>query len=72
MMGHCKDCEHWKMEQSPGDESDHFCALTVSEDGASKSPRVTLAIARDAEAYWARLITEPNFGCVQFEPKVVP
>lgn len=57
----CKNCLHW----SSRDGQWGWCALSQSAAGY---PMIeTLAYARDVDMYSANLITNENFGCVQYE-----
>ena len=64
-FGLCRDCRHWAARAFLSYPTKvRYCALTESHDGLSITP--TKALACDFEQYGARLITEPDFGCVQF------
>jgi hypothetical protein len=57
----CKNCLHW----SSRDGQWGWCALAQSTAGYPMTE--TLAYARDLDMYDANLITNENFGCVQYE-----
>ena len=68
-FGLCRDCYHWRTRTFLSYTTPvHYCALTESHDGLCITP--TKALACDFEQYGARLITEPDFGCVQFRPQL--
>ena len=74
--GYCKDCRHWTDEsptvyKDPDPEPDEidtrmFCALAENDGG---DPNGSLAYGVDFGAARTALVTEPLFGCVQFQPK---
>ena len=65
-FGLCRDCRHWAKRAGSSDPTlAHCCALAKSIDGEPMIP-TTSAFARDCEQYSADLITQPDFGCVQF------
>lgn len=65
----CKDCKHFILRESLVDFPVHFCNLTMTCDG--KPYYRTLAYAEDREDYFAVLIVSHEFGCVQFEQRVI-
>jgi len=67
MSGRCKNCR-WREEFDTGSGViQNRCILTQTEDG--KRPEHTKAYAVDADDYFAVLVVEPDFGCIQFRPK---
>ena len=65
-FGLCRDCSHWTPRTTLYIyNSIHYCAIAATRDGLTTTP--TKAAAYDVEAYGADLITEPDFGCVQFQ-----
>jgi hypothetical protein len=70
MSGTCKDCRHWRDPQERGELGEvwGFCGKADSKD-ARPVDASTRAYALDGEAYDARLVTAPDFGCSQFEIK---
>ena len=69
VFGLCRDCRHWTARVFVSYPTKiRYCALTESHDGLSVTP--TKALACDYEQYGARLVTEPDFGCVQFRPQL--
>ncbi len=63
----CKNCTWWDYYD---DVNWAKCNLTETEDGRPLLPQ-TRAVAKDSEQYAAYLLTAPDFGCIQFEPKAV-
>ena len=63
--GYCNACKWWA---DMPDYEDHYCALTQTIYFL-EPVAVTKARAEDFSGYGggARLITEPGFGCVQWE-----
>ncbi len=69
VCGMCRDCRHWEGNR---DAVDHTgtCARTVTINADPAASAVgSMALATDGEGYYGALITEPNFGCVQFQPE---
>lgn len=70
MSGLCKDCRHWHVSEDafgPNLQSWGRCGLGEGERGGPV--KETLAYADDFEGFSATLVTAPNFGCVQHEPR---
>ncbi len=55
----CRTCRWWT------DEADCLKART----GNTATDEWSMASAWDAQKFMARLYTEPEFGCIQHEPK---
>ncbi len=80
-VGNCKDCKHWDQPGGAGHGGYQTCLLAATSDGclrhlcdppgsAQLAPvSMAKAYALDGSWYSADLITAPDFGCVQFEPK---
>lgn len=73
--GQCRNCRHWEKLEVPisqmPNRADHGeCKMTTC--GETPEIEATIAVAVDYEAYGARLVTAPHFGCVQFEKKERP
>ena len=83
MEERCKNCRFWNTshEWTPQGEPHEcddprqerlrgmgVCSLASSHEDGPDNPQ-SLAIAEDAESYNAELVTSPEFGCVQFQPK---
>ena len=62
--GHCQDCKWWWLPGTLGGE----CRLMESQKGEPVNLR-SKAWAQEKQGVTAWVITTPNFGCVQFEPK---
>jgi hypothetical protein len=66
-MNHCNTCRFWQAHPNRSDVG--ICALTLATNDALVFPR-TLAWAEDpATRAGARLVTMPEFGCVQHEER---
>ena len=76
-MNQCKNCRWWdrdlrRMTPTQKDtvpSSYGFCEITASGNDKPEYPE-TLAYGLDYEDYGGILVTAPNFGCVQYEPRV--
>ena len=73
----CRRCKHWSNEDSgdaPEDGKEwRECARTrhgTARMFEDEDP-TSLALARSQrDVYWAVLITQPTFGCLQFEEAI--
>lgn len=77
-MGRCKDCKWWSKD-AENDPSLHKCLHVMelwdaSEWGDNGDGRVLTekaeghkAFVQDGSDYMAKLLTRPDFGCVEFE-----
>lgn len=66
MSATCKDCKHWGSED-PDVPGHHICELTVNEGMMDfKHPDSKAVATGTGFSSSARLITKPDFGCVQF------
>lgn len=64
----CNRCRFWDRSTPDRDRPKWgVCTLTVNMYDTDNPPQKTLAIAKDAEDYFAKLLTAPSFGCVQFK-----
>jgi hypothetical protein len=68
-MGHCKDCRWWDAQGVPRpdttDDLDRKCLLLCLETGLVRLPLAwPVQFGMDAEYIY----TDPDFGCVQWEP----
>ena len=60
---HCKDCKY-----ADASDTQLACLRAGSSDGVADD-ELSLCVARDYELYSAYLRVQPEFGCIQFEPK---
>jgi hypothetical protein len=71
-MGHCKDCKWWVDVYEYDDWGTRGnCELTqrnVDTRGEAHPESLAHSMGTGASSYGA-LVTAPDFGCVQFEPK---
>ena len=67
-FGLCRDCRYWTKEADLPFASSNHCTLAEGYDGRPTTP-LTKAWAYDLERYCAKLLTQPDFGCVQFQQK---
>jgi len=66
----CRECKHWNsIAFTPIKPGWGRCKLTESTGGDNFNPE-SLAVAVDAEDYFAALETAPEFGCVSGESKL--
>ena len=80
-MTKCKDCRFWKnaegqppfyFEEPTGEGKDYGqCPLFLTYSGQPEDNE-TMAYAIDREIYAASVMTAPDFGCSQGEPKDKP
>lgn len=66
-MGRCRDCCWWDCYTESRDCGECLLAETNGNDG-TPHPQ-SKAHASDTENYHASLLTDADFGCVQFEAK---
>ena len=63
----CGACRHWEPSGEYGARGWGFCAL--GEGGFGPRVEGTKAHAYDANGFYSRLYTAPDFGCVQHAPE---
>lgn len=76
-MNKCNDCKHWGRTERGEYRVCDLAASSdgypnselVGDDGRPISDRKALAFALDSSHYGANLITNGDFGCVEWESK---
>lgn len=64
-MTTCKNCRHWE----PGSGVYGVCRkISDATDWRNRDPAVINAWASDDTGLGADLLTQPDFGCTNFEP----
>ena len=66
-MNHCRECKHWRPhgERSPG-----YQYNDLLPEGACNRPNLDGGLfSASNDDGGADVITEPDFGCIQFEAK---
>lgn len=67
-MGHCKDCRHWDTEVFSWEMGYGHCRGL--EDGEPYKPLpLAYTVGISAQGASAKLMTAPDFGCVQWEAR---
>lgn len=61
----CRNCEYWTQFMF---NEKYECLLMRSSGGKADYPE-SKAVALDGEDYLAGVITQPDFGCIQFKEK---
>lgn len=70
-MNRCATCAHWQPVSMASGNDTGTCALTACNEGErwASAAKGSLAVARDAKAFYAVLHTSRRFGCVQWEQR---
>lgn len=69
MTAICRNCEYWTLyniHDEPFPDGWGRCVVAETQLGNPLSPH-SMAVALDSEEYNASLLTNPDFGCNQFQ-----